>query len=150
MFSRKKNYEKPKSHEILDRAMSRWRHHVKWWRHIKKQVTHSCAEENFGKSHQRNFTNLLWFRSYAARSWIYSLQCFESTKMAVSRGNRLQSHAYWRCKAAVSWWIITPWLIKIAFNIHSQARQLDRFMTYNRLWRHEVAQIHFLLRNRKD
>ena len=37
-----------------------------------------------------------------------SLQCFESTKMAVSRGNRLQSTAYRRCRAAVSWEIISP------------------------------------------
>ena len=48
--------------------MSRWRHHVKWWRHIKKKVTRSCAGQNFGKSHRRNFQNLLWFRSYAAKS----------------------------------------------------------------------------------
>ena len=65
----KKNLRKTeKSHEILDRAMSRWRHHVKWWRLIKKQVTRSCAGENFGKSLRKNFRNLLWFRSYAAKS----------------------------------------------------------------------------------
>ena len=48
--------------------MSRWRHHVKWWRHIKKQITQSCAGENFRKSHKRNFENRLWFRCYAAKS----------------------------------------------------------------------------------
>ena len=34
----------------------------------RKKITQSCAGENFGKSHQRNFGNLLWFRSYAAKS----------------------------------------------------------------------------------
>ena len=31
-----------KRHEILDRAMSRWRHHVKWWRHI---LTGLCQDD---------------------------------------------------------------------------------------------------------
>ena len=68
MFSKKKLRKMEKSHEILDRVMSRWRHHVKWWRHIKKKNTQSCAGENFGKSHWRNFENRLWFWSYAAKS----------------------------------------------------------------------------------
>ena len=68
VFSWKKLRKTEKSNEILDRAMSRWRHHVKWWRHIKKQVTRSFAGKFFGKSHLRNFRNLLWFRSYAAKS----------------------------------------------------------------------------------
>ena len=51
-----------KSHEMLDRAMSRWRHHVK------NQVSQSCAGGHFGKRHWRNLRNLLWFRSYAAKN----------------------------------------------------------------------------------
>ena len=35
---------------------------------LTKKVTRSCAGQNFGKSHQRKFQNLLWFRSYAAIS----------------------------------------------------------------------------------
>ena len=68
LFSYKKLRKTEKSHGILDRAMSRWRHHVKWWRHIKKQIIQSYAEENFRKSHKRNFLNRLWFRSYTAKS----------------------------------------------------------------------------------
>ena len=48
--------------------MSKWRHHVKRWRHIKEKITRSYAGQTFGKIHWRNFQNLLWFRSDAAKS----------------------------------------------------------------------------------
>ena len=72
-FPWKKIRKTEKRHEILDRAMSRWRHHVKWWRHIRKQVTQSSAGEIFWKSLDRNIRNLLCFRSYAAKSrpWVF-------------------------------------------------------------------------------
>ena len=71
MFSWKKLRKTEKSHEILDRAIMLCQDNVTMSSGdviSRNTVTQSwCAGENFGKSHQRNFRNLLWFRSYAQK-----------------------------------------------------------------------------------
>ena len=46
----KKIRKTEKSHETLDRAMPRWRHHVKRWRHQEINYTVVCGWKDCGKS----------------------------------------------------------------------------------------------------